>query len=84
MIETSSPLEDVQAEVEKMLAAKRKMRSYNDYYPCCSGSQGDIYIPLEGEIEMLKAVLSALKHNETAQAVDLLKQYEHIAGVKYR
>jgi hypothetical protein len=33
---------------------------------------------------LLKEVLSALEHNETAQAVDLLKQYENIAGVKYR
>ena len=84
MIETSSPLEEVQAEVEKMLAAKRKMRSYSDYYPCCGNNRQDTFISLNGEIELLKEVLSALEHNETAQAVDLLKQYENIAGVKYR
>jgi hypothetical protein len=84
MVETSSNPEEALDEVKKMLAVKRKMRSYNDYYPCCGNNQKDTFISLNGEIELLKEVLSALEHNETAQAVDLLKQYEHIAGVKYR
>ena len=84
MVETSSHLEEARDEVKKMLAVKRKMRSYSDYYPCCGNNRQDTFISLNGEIELLKEVLSALEHNETAQAVDLLKQYEHIAGVKYR
>ena len=84
MVETSSHLEEAYEEVKKMLAVKRKMRSYSDYYPCCGNNRQDTFISLNGEIELLKEVLSALEHNETAQAVDLLKQYEHIAGVKYR
>ena len=84
LVETSSQPEEAYDEVKKMLAVKRKMRSYGDYYPCCGINRPDTFISLNGEIELLKEVLSALEHNETAQAVDLLKQYEHIAGVKYR
>ena len=84
MVETSSHREEAYDQVKKMLAVKRKMRSYNDYYPCCGNNRQDTFISLNGEIELLKEVLSHLEQNETAQAVDLLKQYEHIAGVKYR
>jgi hypothetical protein len=84
MVETSSHMEEARDEVKKMLAVKRKMRSYSDYYPCCGNIGQDTCISLNGEIELLKEVLSALEHNNTAQAVDLLKQYEQIAGVKYR
>jgi hypothetical protein len=84
MIETSSHPEEAYNEVKKMLAVKRKMRSYSDYYPCCGNNRQDTFISLNSEIELLKEALAALEHNETAHAVDLLKQYEHIAGVKYR
>ncbi|MEJ2738297.1 MAG: hypothetical protein P8105_00385 [Dehalococcoidia bacterium] len=84
MVETSSHLEEACEEVKKMLAVKRKMRSYSDYYPCCGNNRQDTFISLNSEIELLKEVLSSLEHNDKAQAIDLLKQYEHIAGVKYR
>ena len=83
-IRASGITEEVLGNVEKMLEIKEVLLWRADTSSCCGVYMRGIMASLESEIELLKAVLSALEHNETAQAIDLLNQYEHLAGVKYR
>jgi len=84
MLETSTDPTETITEVKEMLAAKRRMQTYEDYSPCCGINRSKPAVSLEEEIELLETVLSALEHDETERAIDLLEDYEQIVGEKYR